>query len=77
MSSLNLNDKEIVPWEAPSNGVDLSVNDNPWSVFQSGGDYRMQKYGDNKAIGSALLKVDLPREFSKSLKVEVPRVPGM
>ncbi len=77
MSSLNLNDKEIVPWEAPSNGADSSVNDNPWSVFQSGGDYRMQKYGDNKAIGSALLKVDLPREFSKSLKVEVPRVPGM
>ena len=74
MSSLNLNDNEIVPWEAPSNGADLSVNDNPWSVFQSGGDYRMQKYGDNKAIGSALLKVDFPREFAKSVKVEVPRV---
>ena len=48
-----------------------SASENPWSVFQSGGDYRMQQYGDNKAIGSALLKVDLPREFSKSLKVEV------
>ena len=64
MSSLNLK-KYTTNRLRPSNGADNSVNDNPWSVFQSGGDYRMQQYGDNKAIGSALLKVDLPESFQR------------
>ena len=48
------------------NQEDQQNNHSPWSVFQSGQDFRKQQYGENKTIGSAVLKVEMPKVFKIS-----------